>query len=267
VASTVYTPTSAIADPGPDNLRNTADDRTLTFYNVKPEFVGKDTFFHTNCGNNVTVECEQRYKALEISVAKRMSNRWQLQGSYVWSRLEGAQQGITTNTTTLRPAGVYDYTNPNNVLDVVGFGRGGNDQPHAFKVLGSYQAPWGINVGANFQSLSGLPRDRTLTVAFTQGSRSVPVEERGTYRYDVLNLLSLRIDKGVRLGGARRASFIAELHNALNSSAGQSNFGTLTQGFASQAAFDAARLTTSYFGRVQEIIAPRVLKIGVKFDF
>ena len=41
----------------------------------------------------------------------------------------------------------------------------------------------------------------------------------------------------------------------------------LTQGFASQAAFDAAQATTSYSGRVQEIVAPRVLKIGFKFDF
>jgi hypothetical protein len=53
----------------------------------------------------------------------------------------------------------------------------------------------------------------------------------------------------------------------LNSSAGQSSYGALTQSFASQTAFDAARLTTSYFGRVQEIVAPRVLKIGFKFDF
>ena len=64
-----------------------------------------------------------------------------------------------------------------------------------------------------------------------------------------------------------RASVIAELHNALNTHAGQSNYGTLTQGFASQAAFDAARLTTSYFGRVQEIVAPRVFKLGFKFEF
>ena len=66
---------------------------------------------------------------------------------------------------------------------------------------------------------------------------------------------------------ALRASFIAEVHNVTNSSAGQSNYGLLTQGFASQAAFDAARKTTSYFGRVQEIVAPRVLKLGFKFDF
>jgi hypothetical protein len=41
----------------------------------------------------------------------------------------------------------------------------------------------------------------------------------------------------------------------------------VTRGFASQAAFDAARLGTSYFGRVQEIVAPRVFKLGFRFNF
>jgi hypothetical protein len=186
-----------------------------------------------------------------------------MQGSYVWSRLEGSQLGLSTNGTGRQQ---FDYTNPNNMLDFVGYGRGGNDQPHAFKLLGSYQAPWGINLGANYQALSGLPIDRTLTVGLAQGSRAIPVEARGTYRASRLSLLSLRADKGVRFGG-HRASFVAELHNALNSSAGQNSYGTLTQGFTSQAAFDSARRTTSYFGRVQEIVAPRVLKIGFKLDF
>jgi hypothetical protein len=264
VASTVYTQTRSVIDSGPDNLRGTGDDRTLAFYDVRPEYLGKDTFFHTNCGNNVSVDCVARYKALELSVVKRMSNRWQLQGSYVWSRLDGSQTAITTNSTTTRST--IDYTNPNNVLDFVGFGRGANDQPHAFKILGSYQAPWGINVGANYQALSGLPIDRNLTVALAQGSRGIPVESRGTYRASTLSLLSLRGEKGVRFGN-HRASVVAELHNALNSSAGQNSYGSLTQSFANQAAFDAARKTTSYFGRVQEIVAPRVLKIGFKLDF
>jgi hypothetical protein len=195
-----------------------------------------------------------------------MSNRWQMQGSYVWSQLDGVQPGLTTSTTTLRADGVFDYTNPNNLIESVGFGRGGNDQPQAFKILGSYQAKWGINLGANYQALTGLPRDRTLTVPFSQGSRSVPVEARGTYRYSTLSLLSLRADKGVRFNG-RRAAFVVEVHNVLNSSAVQNSVGNLTQSFASQAAFDAARTTTSYFGRAQEIVAPRVLKIGFKLDF
>ena len=271
VASTAYAPTRVVLDPGPDQVRGTADDRQLTFYDVLPQYIGKDSFFHTNCGNNVTVSCTQRYKAFEIAVGKRMSNRWQMQTSYVWSRLNGDI--------------VLDYTNPNNLLPFVGQGAtavgtgtspttSSPDQTHAFKLLGSYQAPWDITIGANYQALTGLPRDRNLTVNFAQGSQSMRVEPRGTYRYDTLSLLSVRADKAFRLGGARRASAVVELHNLLNSSASQNSVGTATQNFASQAAFDAvvqsnltARFPVSYFGRVQEIVAPRVLKLGVRFDF
>ncbi|HEX7137783.1 MAG TPA: hypothetical protein VF219_08050, partial [Vicinamibacterales bacterium] len=268
VASTVYQPSRVVQDFGPDNLKGTADDRTLTLFDVKPQYVGKDTFFHTNCGNNVSIDCVDRYKAFELSVNKRMSNRWQMQASYVWSRLDGVQQGINTNSTTTR--NVYDFTNPNNTIDFgagPGQGRGANDQPQAFKLLGSYQAKWDIVVGANFQSLVGLPIDRTLTVPFAQGSRNLGVDPRGTYRADTLNLLSLRADKGFRFGGSHRAAVSVEVHNVLNSSAGQSSYGALTQGYANQAAFDLARSTTSYFGRVQEIVAPRLLKLGFKLDF
>jgi hypothetical protein len=93
------------------------------------------------------------------------------------------------------------------------------------------------------------------------------VESRGTYRADSLSLLSLRADKAFRLGGSHRAAVIVELHNALNNHNAQNSFGTVTRGFANQAAFDAGRLGTSYFGRVQEIVAPRVLKLGFKYNF
>lgn len=252
-ASSAWVQNRAAHDFGPDNLNGTADDRDLTVHQVAPAFVGRDTFFHTNCSNNVTVDCTQRYRALEMSVGKRMSNRWQMQGSYVWSRLDGDL--------------VLDYTNPNNLLDFVGQGRGSIDQPHAFKLLGSYQAPYGITVGANFQALTGLPRDRVLSVTFSQGTANLRMEPRGTYRADTLKLLSLRAEKSFRLSADHRAGIVLEVHNVLNTSAGQSNFGTVTRGFASQEAFDAGRIGTSYFGRVQEIVAPRVLKLGFKFNF
>jgi hypothetical protein len=75
-------------------------------------------------------------------------------------------------------------------------------------------------VGANYQALSGLPRDRTLSTALTQGTiTTLTMENRGTYRADFISLLSLRADKGIRFSG-HRASFVAEVHNVLNSSAG-----------------------------------------------
>ena len=92
------------------------------------------------------------------------------------------------------------------------------------------------------------------------------MEPRGTYQYDFLKLLSVRADKRFHFNG-HGVSFIAEVHNILNEAANQNSVGSLTRNFASQSAFDAARITTSYFGRVQEIIAPRILKLGVKFEF
>jgi hypothetical protein len=220
-----------------------------------PQYRGQNVSFHTNFPGT------QRYKAIELSVSKRMSNRWQLLGSYVWSRLDGD---------LLATSGTFagDPNNPNQVIPTQATGRGANDQPHAFKLLGSYQAPYGITFGANYQALSGLPIDRTFRAALTQGSTTVRADARGTYRADFLNLLSVRADKGFRLGSQRRFAVVAEIHNVLNSSAGQSSYGSLTQSYASQAAFDTARANgASYFGRVQEIVAPRVLKLGVKFDF
>ena len=252
VDSNVGIPASAYAarafiDPGPDNIVSTADDRQVTFYDVTAAYRGKDAFLHINFPGT------QRYKGLELSVTKRMSNRWQMSGSYVWSRLDGEL--------------VTDPNNPNEQVDSVRLGRLANDQPHAFKLIGSYQAPLGFNFGANFQVISGLPRDRTLSAPLAQGSATYRVEQRGTYRADTLSLLSLKADKTFRFHAHARVSLFAELHNVLNSNAAQSSFGTLTQSYASQTAFDVRRSLDSYFGRVQEILAPRIAKLGLKFEF
>ncbi|HYT65606.1 MAG TPA: carboxypeptidase regulatory-like domain-containing protein [Vicinamibacterales bacterium] len=243
---TGYTP-KTFTDPGPDNVANTADDRPITLYDVQSQFRGQNVTFHTNFPGT------QRYRGLELSVSKRMANRWQLLGSYVWSRLDGDI--------------VVDPNNPNLTIPSHATGRGSNDQPHAVKVIGSYIAPYHINIGLNYQGLSGLPFDRSFRAALGQGSTTVRAEPRGTYRADFLNLMSLKVDKAIELHRHARVSAFFEVHNITNTNAAQGSLGTLTQSFASQAAFDAAKATTSYFGRVQEIVAPRIVKFGVKYVF
>jgi hypothetical protein len=241
-----YTP-QTFNDPGPDNLVNTGDDRPITLYNVQSAYRGKNVAFHTNFPGT------QRYKGLELSVSKRMADRWQLMGSYVWSRLDGDL--------------VVDPNNPNQTISANATGRGANDQPHAIKILGAYQAPWRVTVGFNYQGLSGLPTDRQFRASLTQGSTTVRAEPRGTYRADFLNLMSLKVDKIFPLHAHAQIAAFLEVHNLTNTNAAQGSIGTLTQAYTSQAAFDAAKATTSYFGRVQEIVAPRILKLGVKYTF
>ena len=139
--------------------------------------------------------------------------------------------------------------------------------PHAVKVIGAYLAPYQVMIGINYQGLSGLPFDRTFRATLAQGSTTVRAEERGVYRADFLNLLSLKVDKTFELHRHARVSAFFELHNLTNTNAAQGSIGTLTQAFTSQAAFDTAKSTTSYFGRVQEIVAPRIAKFGVKYVF
>lgn len=251
-----YAPRSFV-DPGRDNILNTADDGAITAYDVLPQYRGKDAFVRINSPS------EYQYQGLEMTLSKRMSNRWQLLGSYVWSQLSG---DFTSNTSPF----FGDPNNPNTLINANG--RLTNDQPSAFKLLGSYQAPLGITLGGNYQVLKGLPRDRRISLPLAQGNTTILVEPRGTFRADTLGLLSFRADKSFTLPGGgsgrgRRASVVAEVHNVANSSAGQNSYGLLTQSFASQAAFDAARLTTAYFGRVQEIVAPRIFKLGFRLEF
>ena len=127
--------------------------------------------------------------------------------------------------------------------------------------------PYRVNIGVNYQGLSGLPFDRTFRAALAQGSTTVRADPRGTSRADFLNLLSLKVDKAFELHRHARVAAFLELHNVTNTNAAQGSLGTLTQSFASQAAFDAVKATTSYFGRVQEIVAPRIVKLGLRYTF
>ena len=95
---------------------------------------------------------------------------------------------------------------------------------------------------------------------------AINVAAPGTLFGDRITQLDFRVAKILKFGRTRTQVGV-DLYNALNSSAGQNSYGTVTRGNATQAAFDLARSTVSYFGRVQEIVAPRVLKIGFKFEF
>ena len=204
----------------------------ITLFDVDPAFVGKDAFVRQN------VDGMSRYESFELMLNKRMSNRWQVSGSYVWSRAYGVLMGVAGGTVDDRL--VYDPTNPNLTLNTTLGRQAGIDQPHQVKLIGSYQVPGDVTIGTIYQGFSGLPRDRTFRATLRQGSTTVLAEERGTYRADFVNLISLSADKRLRLGRSRVALRL-ELHNLANAHYADAGFGTLTQAFASPAALVAAQ--------------------------
>ena len=169
-----------------------------------------------------------------------MSNRWQVQGSYVWSRLDGAQTGINTNGTAARTA--YDFTNPNNTIDSAR--PGPRRQRSTARLQAARQLPGALGHQRR-RELPGAQRSADRPEPDRARSRRAratsPVDQRGTYRAELRSTCCrCAPTRAFRFSG-HRASFVVELHNVLNSSAGQSSYGALTQSYASQAAFDAAR--------------------------
>lgn len=243
---TAYSPVS-VADSGPDNIRGTGDDSTLTMYTMDRAYLGRQAY------SRETVPGEKTYTSLELTAIKRLGNGLQITGGYVYAR----DYGLILTNQKMAP----DPNDPNATLEVNQTGWDGQSQPHAFKMLANLRIPLDLNLGINYQFFSGAPYDRTVRAALNQGAVIIRAEERGAYRADAQNLLSVKLDKAVEVGRMKLSGFI-EGHNLLNSNAGVT-YGTLTQNYASPAALAAANLTsTAYFGRPSVILQPRLFKLG-----
>lgn len=146
---------------------------------------------------------KRTYDALELGYSRRLANRWFLSANYTFSRLYGNYSGlassdeVTTPTTggssstaqqqagsIARPGG-----NTNRAWDLdellwdsngnVGLmGRLATDRPHVAKLYGSYDLPFGTQVGAFFYGGSGTP---VYTYVTSTNSADLFVEGRNGF--------------------------------------------------------------------------------------
>lgn len=98
----------------------------------------------------------RRYTALELTIDKRMSNHWQLGGSYVLSRLEGNYEGAYSNDNgQVDPFISSKYDIPEGMVN--SYGLLPDDHTHNLKVYGTYSFDWGLDLSAFFHLASGTP--------------------------------------------------------------------------------------------------------------
>jgi hypothetical protein len=227
----------------------------VTIYPLRVAYRGLPTIrFYTNPGSSFCSFCpdlERKYRAVEFTVQKRMRNRWQLSGSYVFSRSEGNKgQGHSESQGNV-------FANPNSLVNT--YGRLNLDRPHQFKLQGTYELPWQVLVSANYQAYSGAPwarqirflrADTPLMVVETQ--IIVNGEPVGAQRMDAVHNLSLRGEKRFQLGG-NRLGLIADVFNLPNLS-------TVTS-------LQQRRIDHPDFAKPGSIILPRTLRVGLRFEF
>jgi hypothetical protein len=222
------------ADPGPDGVRNTADDPgvNITYYEY-PRSVQGAAFQQSQL---VNYPLNSTFTSLDVSLTRRLVDKWMMQASYsaTWKNAQNVA--------------VLPEDNPN-----ADFNTQDNNLEWIAKVSGSYRFRWGILASAMFEARSGEPWART--VLFTGGT-TIPnlvmnVEPIGTRFYPVAHHVSARLEKAFTVFRSHEAAVRFNIYNLLNENM------TLTANTRSGATFN----------RPLTIMAPRLAEISASYKF
>ncbi len=236
-----YTAPFSFVDRGVDGVAGTADDRSLSLLAIPNAALGEPTLVVDNA-NEIG-----RYKTLELSTNKRMSNRWSAGAgfSFTWSK----ENEDEYRQNFVAPA---DFrVSPNETIDHEYTNWG-------FRAYGTYEAPFGIRLSPVLRHQSGHPYGRTVTVitpagltySSPNGRTDILVEPLDSRRMDNINILDFRAEKVFEIAGTRLRGF-ADFFNITNSHASEIiSFRTGTQ-----------------FERPTQIVAPRTMRIGFRFEW
>jgi hypothetical protein len=160
----------------------------------------------------------RKYTAAMFVLNKTLSNNWQGQFSYVWSRTKG-----NINNAARSGFGGSGWENPTIAL-VNTDGYLSNDRTHELKIMAGYTIPRiDISINAYIRSVSGgtytpVPSSTvsSRTLNWT-GSLRPNLEPLGTYRYPTDNGVDLRVDKVFKFG-VNRFSVWMDVGNLFNAS-------------------------------------------------
>ena len=236
-----YTVPYSFVDVGPDGVTGTADDQTLQLLGVPSAQAAN--FPLTNVVMNTPRF--SRYKTMEASMLKRLSNRWSAQvgGSFTWAH---DFDGGYPNT----PNGAgYTGASPSFDEDTTRWD---------FKASGTYEAPFGIRVSPLLRHQAGQNFARQISVGAAAAtaagaifSGTINAEPRNTRRHDNITVLDIRADRAFDLGNGIRVRALFDLFNLTNRNAAETR--TVTTGSA--------------FLRPTAILAPRTARVGVRVSF
>jgi carboxypeptidase family protein/TonB-dependent receptor-like protein len=241
----VYTIPITNPDPGVDGRVGTGDDpgTFITYYDYPAALRGR-AFAGTMLINDPNAD--SNFKTIEVAATKRLTQGWQLLAAY-------------TATKTNMPFAPRLAFNPNAEIFTAD-----NTWEWTGKVSGAYTFPYGILASTNFEHRSGAPQARQVLFTGGQAIRSIVlnVEPIGSLRLPSTNMLDVRVAKRFSLGTGRPLELRADVYNALNINT------TVTRVLRSGPDFlRTGGLASAAATAVQAIIYPRILQIGVSYDF
>jgi hypothetical protein len=204
----------------------------------------------------------QVYKGLELAATKRMSNHWM------------ARFGFSTNSHReyMNGADALDDPTPSPGSPRIDGGlvvtqTGGSGKSNIYMVLpqyqfianGMYQAKWGINLGANWMLRQGYAepyfRSRVPTGDPLSNLKSVlVVSDVGDFRLPAVSSFDARIEKAFRIQRSTLALDL-DIFNITNASTVLGR------------EYDLRLTGPTGFNKTLEIMNPRILRLGARFNF
>jgi hypothetical protein len=227
-----FTVPSVVIDPGPDGKTGTADDGgSVTAYNLDAAHLSLSP--NQQLANFDSV-ADSNYYTWEVTADKRQSNHWSLLASYsnTWSR-QGYATALTPNALIGSVDGLDIFTN------------------WTAKLSGTFDLPFGIRLSPAIRLQSGVPFARTFQARLNYNSAvTIQAEPFAAERLPNINILDLRTQKIFKISRTTFGLFF-DVYNITNTNTDQLT--TTTSGSA--------------FLRPTVITAPRIARIGLKFNF
>jgi hypothetical protein len=238
----------------------------------------------------------RNYNGVEARIEKRLSNNWQLIGSYLWSRDSGNYSGLSSSDENGRdnPNNSRDFDYPSMAFDQTGKVLDGvfdTDRTHQIKIGALYEFKFGTSVGVNQYAESGTPLTRQVPIIpgdnypirylgrgsegrtpfftqsdlYVQHALKVGSSRRLILSLNVLNLFDQRVAVN-KVTTMRRGGAIPNAPGYYQEAAfyaGQLNFDQLIQ----KAVASGAMTLNPQFLMVNQYQDPIAARVGVKFTF
>lgn len=117
----------------------------ITIYNLDRAYLGRQDLVRDNIDL-----LDADYNGVEVTAAKRFSDRWQMLFGFTAGKNEGGQS-------------FGEFNDPNNQVNQQGIV--GNDATYQFKLAGTYQVPMAdVAISGNLLRNTGYPRQFTYSV-------------------------------------------------------------------------------------------------------
>jgi hypothetical protein len=202
----------------------------------------------------------QQFSGFEIAATKRLSNKWMMRTAFSYNdwtehfvggveNSKGVQNPTRTTGNPLVDGG--------QVVPVSGGSGKGQIYFNAKWQLAAnalYQLPAGFEVAGALFGRQGLARPIHLRIGAGQDGRlrALATPEVDTNRYPNIWNLDLRLSKNLKIAGDASLAISVDLFNVLNNDV------------ESYRQFDAQ---SSAFGRLDEVLSPRIVRFGVRLTF